>query len=139
MMCLTSTSCLLVCKVVLLQAMDLISIAQSSGDISAELYRQKSAKPIETPQLAGLEQHHQKLMAEAQQANNPFTNGASTSANSSPGGKAPLLPCLVPILHSMHSTPKAYSNGHCPLLQYSKHEMSILSLYAELLDKTSGL
>lgn len=69
------------------QAMDLISIAQQSGDISAELYRQKSAKPIETPKLAGLEKHHEKLMAQAQQEQNPFLNGANTSANSSPGGE----------------------------------------------------
>lgn len=71
------------------KAMDLISIAQSSGDVSAELYRQKSAKPIETPQLAGLEKHHEKLLAQAQQAQNPFMNGASTSANSSPDGPSP--------------------------------------------------
>lgn len=71
--------------------MDLISIAQSSGDVSAELYRQKSAKPIETPQLAGLEKHHEKLLAQAQQAQNPFMNGASTSANSSPGKDCKLL------------------------------------------------
>ena len=65
----------------------MISIAQQSGDISAELYRQKSAKPIETPKLAGLEKHHEKLMAQAQQEQNPFLNGGSASAHSSPGGE----------------------------------------------------
>ena len=71
-----------------LQAMDMISIAQSSGDISADIYRQKSAKPVETPQLAGLEKHHQKLLAQAQAEQNPFTNGASSSARTLPDSES---------------------------------------------------
>ncbi|DBA71146.1 hypothetical protein WJX79_000852 [Trebouxia sp. C0005] len=68
------------------KAMDMISIAQSTGDISADIYRQKSAKPIETPQLSGLEKHHQKLLAQAQAEQNPFTNGTSSSARTLPDG-----------------------------------------------------
>ena len=64
----------------------MISIAQSTGDITADIYRQKSAKPIETPQLSGLEKHHQKLLAQAQAEQNPFTNGASSSARTLPDG-----------------------------------------------------
>lgn len=64
----------------------MISIAQSTGDISADIYRQKSAKPIETPQLSGLEKHHQKLLAQAQAEQNPFTNGTSSSARTLPDG-----------------------------------------------------
>ena len=70
----------------MLQAMDMISIAQSTGDISADIYRQKSAKPIESPQLAGLEKHNQKLQEQMQAAQNPFTNGTSTSAATVPDG-----------------------------------------------------
>lgn len=64
----------------------MISIAQSTGDISADIYRQKSAKPVETPQLSGLEKHHQKLLAQAQAEQNPFTHGASSSARTLPDG-----------------------------------------------------
>lgn len=81
-----------------LQAMDMISIAQSSGDISADIYRQKSAKPVETPQLAGLEKHHQKLLAQAQAEQNPFTNGASSSARTLPDGQSLLDILLRPAL-----------------------------------------
>lgn len=70
----------------MLQAMDMISIAQSTGDITADIYRQKSAKPIATPQLAGLEKHNQKLQEEMQAAQNPFTHGTSTSAATVPNG-----------------------------------------------------
>lgn len=73
---------------VMLQAMDMISIAQSNGDISADIYRQKSAKPISTPELAGLEKHHQKLQEQLQAAQNPFTGGASTSAATVPDGES---------------------------------------------------
>ena len=73
--------------------MDMISIAQSTGDISADIYRQKSAKPIETPQLAGLEKHNQKLQQEMQAAQNPFTNGASTSAPTMPHGMLLCFAC----------------------------------------------
>lgn len=66
--------------------MDMISIAQSTGDISADIYRQKSAKPIATPQLAGLEKHNQKLQEDMQAAQNPFTHGSSTSAATVPNG-----------------------------------------------------
>ena len=74
--------------------MDLISIAQTTGDISADIYQQKSAKPIETPQLAGLEKHHQNLLAQVQAEQNPFTNGGaasgtSTSARTVPDGEIP--------------------------------------------------
>ncbi|KAL3143092.1 hypothetical protein ABBQ38_003366 [Trebouxia sp. C0009 RCD-2024] len=74
------------------KAMDMISIAQSTGDISADIYRQKSAKPIETPQLAGLEKHNQKLQEEMQAAQNPFTNGTSTSAPTVPHGEPLVQP-----------------------------------------------
>ena len=73
-----------------LQAMDMISIAQSTGDISADVYRQKSAKPIATPQLAGLEKHNQKLQEEMQAAQNPFQHGTSTSAATVPNGTSSL-------------------------------------------------
>ena len=73
-----------------LQAMDMISIAQSTGDISADIYRQKSAKPIATPQLAGLEKHNQKLQEEMQAAQNPFQYGTSTSTATVPNGQSPM-------------------------------------------------
>lgn len=90
----------------LLQAMDMISIAQSTGDISADIYRQKSAKPIGTPQLAGLEKHNQKLQEEMQAAQNPFTNGTSTSAATLPHGALLLagnlhMPMQALDLHSL--------------------------------------
>ena len=76
----------------------MISIAQSTGDISADIYRQKSAKPVASPQLAGLEKHNQKLQEQMQAAQNPFTNGASTSAATVPDGRWPLphtMPCSL--------------------------------------------
>ena len=76
----------------------MISIAQSTGDITADIYRQKSAKPIETPQLSGLEKHHQKLLAQAQAEQNPFTNGASSSARTLPDG-ASWLHTLLSVPH----------------------------------------
>lgn len=81
-----------------LQAMDMISIAQSTGDISADIYRQKSAKPIATPQLAGLEKHNQKLQEEMQAAQNPFTHGTSTSAATVPNG------ALYPHCHAVQNS-----------------------------------
>ena len=67
----------------------MISIAQSTGDISAEIYRQKSAKPIATPQLAGLEKHNQKLQEDMQAAQNPFQHGSSSPAPTVPNGMSP--------------------------------------------------
>ena len=68
----------------------MISIAQSTGDISADIYRQKSAKAIESPQLAGLEKHNQQLLEQAQAEQNPFTNGTSATAQTLPDGMAPV-------------------------------------------------
>ena len=79
----------------------MISIAQSTGDISADIYRQRSAKPtgIEAPQLAGLEKHHKKLLGDAQAAQNPFSNGASTSAKTLPDGEHSHLCWCMPHDH----------------------------------------
>ena len=99
-----------------LQAMDMISIAQSSGDISADIYRQKSAKPVETPQLAGLEKHHQKLLAQAQAEQNPFTNGASSSARTLPDGQS-WLDILLRPAQDLHCTACMMSTSSATLAQ----------------------
>ncbi len=89
----------------------MISIAQSTGDITADIYRQKSAKPIETPQLSGLEKHHQKLLAQAQAEQNPFTNGASSSARTLPDG-ASWLHILLSVPHQMVCRHASHSRTH---------------------------
>ncbi len=97
----------------------MISIAQSTGDISADIYRQKSAKPIETPQLAGLEKHHQKLMAQAQAEQNPFTNGssygASTSAKTVPDGEGVFDHCVARRTCNCWTKTRRTSHARCCL------------------------
>ena len=64
-------------EAVCLQAMNLISIAQQSGDVSADMYVKYSGMgPIQPPSMAGVEQLVAKMQQETQ---NPFlTNGFPT-------------------------------------------------------------
>lgn len=75
-----------------LQAMNLISIAQQSGDVSTELYLKYSQEGlIEPPTMAGVEQLVAKLKQETQ---NPFMadNGhADRGYPEAAGGRPPAL------------------------------------------------
>lgn len=70
------------------KALDLISIAQQTGDISADAYQQH-AGIIQPPHMAGLEETialARKPSRGASQAANPFMNGGGSSHSSPEGG-----------------------------------------------------
>ena len=71
-----------ICHAVL-QAMDLIAIAQQTGDVSPEAYQRLALRGnLTPPQMAGVEELLQRLAA-AEAAANPFANGGGS------GGGAP--------------------------------------------------
>lgn len=69
-----------------LQAMDLIAIAQQTGDVSPEAYQRLALRGnLQPPQMLGVEELMQRLaMAEA--AANPFANGGGAAPEASPSG-----------------------------------------------------
>lgn len=77
-----------------LQAMNLISIAQQSGDVSADMYVKYSGMgPIQPPSMAGVEQLVAKMQQETQ---NPFLANGFPSAEKPPlgperGSRPPVL------------------------------------------------
>ena len=88
-----------------LQALDLISIAQQTGDISADAYHQHAGL-IQPPRMAGLEES----LAQAQtrrppsqgaptvpQGSSSFMNGAGSSHSSPEGGFKGAIPPGLPL------------------------------------------
>ena len=69
-----------------LQAMDLIAIAQQTGDVSPEAYQRLALRgTLQPPEMAGIEDLMQRL-AVAEAAANPFANGGSAAEASPSGG-----------------------------------------------------
>ncbi|KAK9839793.1 hypothetical protein WJX81_002232 [Elliptochloris bilobata] len=81
------------------KAMDLIAIAQQTGDVSPEAYQRLALRgTLQPPQMVGVEDLLQRL-AVAEAAANPFANGGGASADASPssggGGYAQFRPPAV--------------------------------------------
>ena len=68
------------------QAMDLIAIAQQTGDVSPEAYQRLALRGnLTPPQMPGVEELLQRLAA-AEAAANPFANGGGGAPEASPSG-----------------------------------------------------
>ena len=66
--------------------MDLIAIAQQTGDVSPEAYQRLALRgTLQPPQMLGVEELLQRL-ATAEAAANPFANGGGAAAAPSPSG-----------------------------------------------------
>lgn len=83
-----------------LQAMSLISVAQQSGDVSAELYSKYAAQGcISMPRMDGVEDLVVKMQMKEGAAGNPFNSGSAERPPTLPdrGGMAPLgVPGISP-------------------------------------------
>ena len=66
--------------------MDLIAIAQQTGDVSPEAYQRLALRGnLTPPQMLGVEELLQRLAA-AKAAANPFANGGGGAPEASPSG-----------------------------------------------------
>ncbi len=106
-----------------LQAMDLIAIAQQTGDVSPEAYQRLALRgSLQPPEMAGVEELLQR-MAAAEAAANPFANGGGAAApEASPsggGGYAQFRPPAV-IPPSMASPSRSQARSLSSFLSFGK-------------------